>query len=106
MTWEIVSFVLAVIIAGDGVAFAVMRRRRPRRRQWEIRITTPDGVLVDVTTRQLAVIHRFGRRSTDGYLDLMAEHRLAGFHVWVRPVGWIEASQDDRLAGTGTRVYD
>lgn len=74
------------------------RRRRP---DWVIRVTTPDGVLIDITTGQLEALWRMGGRSTDGYADLLAGHR-AGWHVWVKPEGWTEP--DERLAaldGTG-----
>lgn len=75
-------------------------RRRPRPLVWEIRITCPDGELLNIDTEDLYFAWKFGgRRSTDGYLDILEMPRL---HIWVKPRGWEEPI--DRLAaldGTG-----
>lgn len=106
----IVSIVTIGVIAVAATVFCSgWRWRRGRRRQpppvvWELKVTTPDGVLVDVDTEVLWFTWKFGGRSTDGYLDLLGEHRL-GWHLWVKPLGWSEP--DERLAqldGTGAIV--
>lgn len=77
--------------------------RRNRRRQlplvWEIRVTSPDGNLVEIDTEALYHVWRFGSRSTDGYLDIAQMPRL---HIWVKPRGWEEPdSRLEALDGTG-----
>ena len=73
----------------------IRRWFRPRR-QWEIRITSPAGILVDVDTEPLYSLWKYGYRTTDGYLDLLEGFRVPGVHVWVKPSGWVEP--EDRVA--------
>lgn len=79
----------------------VMRifRRRPKPREWEIRVTTPDGVVLDVTTVDLEALWRFGARSTDGYTDLL-DMSFPRVHLWVKPAGWTEPDRISQLEGT------
>lgn len=69
------------------------RKPEPGPVEWEIRVTTPEGVVLDVTTADLELIWRSGDRSTDGYVDILQMPRV---HLWVKPVGWTES--DDRIA--------
>ena len=83
--------ILAIIVSADSVYIGRLwrqLRRRPRC-EWEIKITTPDGSLVDADTQSLYLLWKLGRRSTDGYLDLLEGYR-GGVHVWMQPSGWVE----------------
>ena len=73
------------------------RRSRPRLLEWEIRVTTPDGVLLHVSTADLEAVWRFGDRSTDGYADILQMPRV---HLWVKPAGWQEPDRSHLLDGT------
>lgn len=61
-------------------------------------MATPDGVLLHVDTTMLEMMWRTGDRSTDGYIDLLQMRR---FHLWVKPVGWVEPDRTAELDGTG-----
>lgn len=75
------------------------RRRRPADLNWELKVTTPDGILLELTTQDLHALWRSGCRSNDGYLDILEMPRL---HLWVRPAGWTEPDRAALLDGTGT----
>jgi len=62
-------------------------------RVWEIKITSPEGELLHVTTDHLDALWRDGDRSTDGYAEIL---RMPRVHLWARPRGWTEP--DSRLA--------
>lgn len=77
-----------------------MRFRPTPRRTWEIKITTPDGTLVDIDDEQLYFIWKYGgKRTNDGYADLLTERHI-GVHVWIRPAGWTEPDRAAQLDGT------
>lgn len=65
-------------------------RRKPL--YWELKVTTPDGTVLHVTTQNLEDIWRYSDRSVDGFADIL---RMPRVHLWVRPLGWTEP---DRLA--------
>lgn len=70
------------------------RRHKPEPEpvEWELRVTTPDGILVQFTTADLETIWRFGDRSTDGYVDLLGGQLMPRMHLWVKPAGWTESN--------------
>jgi len=65
---------------------------------WELKVTTPDGTVMDITTGDLETIWRYGSRSNDGYMDILQMPRV---HLWVRPAGWDEPDRTAQLDGTG-----
>lgn len=90
----ITEFIPAVWAIGFGVQTTRLQRlKRNASAIWEIRITSPDGQIVNVDTEALYSMWRYGERSNDGYLDILMGPRI---HVWVKPKGWQEP--ESRLA--------
>ena len=73
-------------------------RRKPKVVEWELKVTTPDGTMLNLTTRDLDAIWRFGNRSTDGFVDILLG--LDRVHLWVKPAGWEEPDRTQMLDGT------
>jgi hypothetical protein len=72
------------------------RKRRPI--EWELKITSPEGELLHLTTGEaLEIVWRFGDRSTDGYVDILQMPRV---NLWVRPSGHVEPDRAALLDGT------
>jgi len=78
-------------------------KRRTPVRDWEIKVTTPEGTLLDLATVQLEAVWRFGDRTNDGFIDLLEMPRL---HLWVKPVGWTEPDRSAAMDGTGALRRD
>lgn len=70
-------------------------RCRPRDyhpRDWEIKVTNRDGILLNLTTEDLESIWKYGNRSLDGYVDLLEDllEQPGRLHLWMKPHGHIE----------------
>ena len=50
-----------------------MSWRRPRGLGIRLRISTPDGPLVDATSEQLYLIAKYGGAGADGWYDLLSD---------------------------------
>jgi len=72
-------------------------KRRPAIRHWEIRVTTPEGLVLSLDTTMLEAVWRYGDRSNDGYVDMLQMPRV---HLWIKPVGWTEPDRTAALDGT------
>lgn len=68
----------------------IWRRRRPDPVIWILRVTTPEGIVLELDTVNLETVWRFGDRSTDGFVDLLEMPRL---HLWAKPLGYVEPDQ-------------
>lgn len=91
-------FAEAIARSPRGESFGSPARPEPQRHPeplaWKLKLTTSDGVLLEITTTEtLEYIWRAGDRSTDGYVDILRMPRL---HLWVKPLGWEEPQE--RLA--------
>ena len=77
-------------------------RRRPEP-PLELKVTTPEGTVLYLTTGQVYAAWRTGRRTNDGYMDLLelGTGRVGGVRLWVKPVGWTEPDRTAALDGTG-----
>lgn len=104
VTIIVIGVISTVATIANGIRLALRERRRLNP-AWEVRITTPDGTLVDVDTEALYFIWKYGGHSTDGYLDLLDGHRN-GMHVWVKPAGWTEPDRTAALDGTAAAHRD
>ena len=70
----------------------------------ELKVTTPEGTVLGMTTGQIYAAWRISRRRTnDGYVDLLefGTGRVGGLRLWVKPAGWTEPDRAAALDGTG-----
>ena len=79
--------------------------RRRRVPTLDLKVTTPGGTMVSVDTFQLYAAWQVGRRTNDGYVDMLEEFgsggRVAALRLWVKPAGWTEPDRTAALDGTG-----
>jgi hypothetical protein len=75
----------------------MFRRKKYQPREWELKVTTPAGMITDITTQDLELRWLIESRSNDGYVRLL---KLPGLTVWARPAGHVEPDRTAQLDGT------